>query len=76
MPPKGTAGLALSWVRGISLSPLPPAMINTSVSFMLLLQVCGKHAWMSREKPVADTLDCKYLFYFKATTGAAMRLTE
>jgi len=43
---------------------------------MLLLQVCGKHAWMSREKPVADTLDCKYLFYFRATTGAAMRLTE
>jgi len=35
MPPKGTAGLALSWVRGMSLSPLPPAMIKASVFFII-----------------------------------------
>jgi hypothetical protein len=37
-PPKGTAGFALSFVRGKSLSPLPPAIINVKTLSTFILQ--------------------------------------
>ena len=61
IPPKGTAGFALSSVKGMSLSPLPPAIIKVRVFFMIhygentvicyLKKYVKRGGRMSREKP-------------------------